>query len=267
MTMEKQTALIPIAEALPELRADQYAKVREWDACRMRLADGYEQADGEYLIKIRDELQHAKGQRTPLWKAYLDARDIPYHTALRRIQKAEGHVATPRYNDKLSLSPEPEPPAYEPISAWPMMDVGAREPVRETKSLAYGEPWQDEPEWNDTRSGATPLSAYIPTVTPPATPLSRDALPETESQWAHRITEIERETPEVQALPIVRFISALHAINHITDGNINAWLTTSSTGEIQDGADIFQRIEAFAVRVQNKIKQQQRAGLRLVSDQ
>lgn len=127
-------------------------------------------------------------------------------------------------------------------------------------------PWQPRTEWEP------PTDNYLDEdeddsapVTSPQ-PLHRDVLPTTPQQWERRIGEIERETPEVQALPLVKFISALHAMNHITDENIDAWLATSPTDEIQAGADIFQRIEEFAKRVQDKITKQQHAGLRLVSD-
>jgi protein gp37 len=99
--------LIPITNMLPMLQGDDYADVRESHAARMQLQEGYEAADGEYLKKIRDELQRLNGPRTPLWKEYLDACGIPYDTAKRRIWKAENHVAQPRDKDNLSLSAAP----------------------------------------------------------------------------------------------------------------------------------------------------------------
>lgn len=92
--------------------AEQHAKVREWDAARMALEGEYEAADGEYLIKIRDALKPLRG----LGQAYLEARGIPYQTALDRIHKAEGHVVLPRKNTDSVFSPEPQPSA--PTSSW-----------------------------------------------------------------------------------------------------------------------------------------------------
>lgn len=86
-------ALIPISEALPMLRAERYAKVREWDEARMQLQDGFEAADGEYLIKIRNALKTEHGA----WTAYLRARGLAERTARERIQKTEGRfIASPK---------------------------------------------------------------------------------------------------------------------------------------------------------------------------
>lgn len=49
---DEQRALVPIAEAMPELRAEHYAKVREWDAARLALEGEYEAADRDNLSKI-----------------------------------------------------------------------------------------------------------------------------------------------------------------------------------------------------------------------
>lgn len=102
-----ERALVPIAEAMPELRADAYAKVREWDAARMALAGEYEAADGEYLKKIRDELKPKHG----MWYAYLRVRGIPDRTAQERIQKAEGRfIPSPRMKPAVTAGlPEPTP--------------------------------------------------------------------------------------------------------------------------------------------------------------
>lgn len=113
MMENNERAITPITEALPELRADAYIKVRELHAGRMALAGEYDLADGEYLKKIRDELQRENGARTPLWKAYLDFCDIPYQTAVSRIHKAEGHIVTPRDNMNFILSPP-----SQPVTMW-----------------------------------------------------------------------------------------------------------------------------------------------------
>jgi protein gp37 len=106
MMDNNERAIVPITEALPELRAEQYADVCHWDAARMALEGQYEAADGEYLIKIRDALKPRRG----LWQAYLEARGIPYQTALNRIHKAENHIVTPRNNTSLVFLASPESP-------------------------------------------------------------------------------------------------------------------------------------------------------------
>ncbi|HEX9038449.1 MAG TPA: hypothetical protein VF808_15810 [Ktedonobacterales bacterium] len=143
---DAQRALIPLAEALPDFQADRYTKVRAWDAARMALAGDYDRADGEYLMLIRDELQRLHGARTPLWKAYLHLRDIPYDTAHDRIRKAEGrphrHMAD-NGDSPLSIAPAsqstptaPTPtrtlaPDDEPVTAEWVED--AREPEPESE--------------------------------------------------------------------------------------------------------------------------------------
>jgi len=157
MTEDNQ-ALIPIAEALPELRAEQYAQVRKWDAERMALEGEYEAADGEYLKKIRDALKGKHG----LWTAYLRARDIPERTARQRIQAAEGRYIRSKPATVAGL---PEPPMLD------MVMVPSKEYKQEQNELAryrkvgsnmgyYGEPidgYHDpypevEPEEEDSES-------------------------------------------------------------------------------------------------------------------
>lgn len=88
-------AVPALTDLVPQFAAPEYAHVRALDAARMQLGDAYDVTDGEYLRRIRAALQADQGKRTRLWKAYLDARGIPYQTALNRIWKAENHVVTP----------------------------------------------------------------------------------------------------------------------------------------------------------------------------
>src|SRR5260221_4295667 len=81
----QSTALAPITDALPELRAEVYADVCAWDAARLDLRVGYDAADGEYLAKIQEKLAPAS-----LWHSYLTARHIAPRTAYDRIAKAQG---------------------------------------------------------------------------------------------------------------------------------------------------------------------------------
>ena len=101
---------VPIAELIPELAAARFAGVRDLDMARITLASQYEAADGEYLKKIRDALQSVGGMKTDLWKAYLDARGIPYQTALHRIQRAaRRNMCNTRDNANLALSENENP--------------------------------------------------------------------------------------------------------------------------------------------------------------
>src|SRR5258708_12747296 len=81
----QSTALAPITDALPELRAEVYGDVGAWDAARLDLRVGYDAADGEYLAKIQEKLAPAS-----LWHSYLTARHIAPRTAYDRIAKAQG---------------------------------------------------------------------------------------------------------------------------------------------------------------------------------
>lgn len=87
--------LVPIADALPELRAADYADVRAWDEARLALRDGFERADGAYLVKIQ-----AKLAPVGLFGAYCRARHLSERTARERIQKAEG-----RYTKRVAAEP------------------------------------------------------------------------------------------------------------------------------------------------------------------
>src|SRR5258708_34981955 len=92
----QSTALAPITDALPELRAEVYADVCVWDAARLELHSGYEADDGAYLAKIQEKLAPAL-----LWHAYLKARHLSPSTAYDRIAKAQG---TPRKRAAVSGS-------------------------------------------------------------------------------------------------------------------------------------------------------------------
>ena len=82
-----ERAIMPITEALPELRAAQYADVCRWDAEILAADEAHEAYTGERLAKIRNALQ---GERYGLWTKYLRARGLAESTVYRRIQKAEG---------------------------------------------------------------------------------------------------------------------------------------------------------------------------------
>lgn len=88
---DERMALAPIAEALPELAAEDYADVREWHAARVTIGESYELEDGAYLAKIQ-----AKLAPLGLWGAYLDACGLARQTAQDRILKAQGRFQSYR---------------------------------------------------------------------------------------------------------------------------------------------------------------------------
>jgi hypothetical protein len=106
-TQDLALAIVPIVQIMPELREKDYAEVIELDASRMLLHGLYEAKDGEYLARIRDILKPRA-----LWTKYLEARGIPYQTALDRIHKVKGHVVR-----SLPLITETVSPAVESVPA------------------------------------------------------------------------------------------------------------------------------------------------------
>ncbi len=144
---EDDQALVSLTGALPELRADHYADVLEWDACRLRLAEGYERADGEFLAKIQAKLAPAG-----LWGGYLKARSLPYQTAQDRIRRAQGtHISnrratetvTPRLLDSgtepgESAGPEEEPTPVPALDAAPAASSTDAEPAPHERKRRKG---------------------------------------------------------------------------------------------------------------------------------
>jgi protein gp37 len=108
--MQDDLALVPLTEALPELRAADYADVRTWHDARMDLEGRYDAADGEYLKRIRDTLTSGNNLGSGLWTGYLSYCRLPERTARFRIQQAEGRYIrqTPATVAAVRL-PEPEP--------------------------------------------------------------------------------------------------------------------------------------------------------------
>lgn len=151
--------------------------------------------------------------------------------------------------------PTPEPtPAYVPMSTW---EDFAEQPPEEEEDTDYpdAEDDLDAPIYTGpAKTFAPPDSSDIPTPQPS----------DMEQHWANRIAQLEQETPEIQALPVVRFISTLHAVTHITDGHITAWLDTASADQIESASDLFQRIGEFALRMHDQINKRQRTPLRMV---
>jgi protein gp37 len=132
-TENREMALVPLTEALPELRAADYADVRTWHDARLSLKDGYEAADGAYLKRIRDTLTSGKNLGSGMWTRYLAACDLAETTAYRRIAKAEGHpyINQPASTVKTDSLPEPANDAEEP-------PVDAREAEATSKGADEG---------------------------------------------------------------------------------------------------------------------------------
>ncbi|PWT70146.1 MAG: hypothetical protein C5B60_12585 [Chloroflexi bacterium] len=95
-------ALVPIADMLPELRDEVYADVCAWDAARLELQAGYDEADGVLLAKIRDKLAPV-GR----WGDYLKARGLASRTAYDRINKAHGRYveSASKHNSNRAVAP------------------------------------------------------------------------------------------------------------------------------------------------------------------
>lgn len=86
-------ALVPIADALPELSADDYADVRQWDAEILAADTAHEAYTGERLAKIRDKLTQGPNLGSGMWTRYLAARGLNERTARHRIQLADGRYS------------------------------------------------------------------------------------------------------------------------------------------------------------------------------
>lgn len=281
---QQQTALVPIDEVLPELRAEQYAQVRAWDDARMALASGYEAADGEYLKKIRDALQEADGARTPLWKNYLDARGIAYETARNRIWKAEGHIATPRDKVNLTLSPVQAPVLPSPdtanIGTSPRLPT-APMPVNELPAWGHAPPMhptRDLPDWGprvtpepyepepvdeyDDEDAPLIVAPYRPPALVPSPPTQP---PLTMESAAKLIAEGRAMSPHAAGMPFsAALVTLSQTVWTVKDAAIEGWLDTSEANMWESAEYTLNGIIEWARHAQELLAARKRAGLRVV---
>lgn len=257
----EETAMIPIADALPELRAEQYAKVREWDAARMALEGEYEAADGEYLSKIRAALKEKHG----LWIAYLRARDIPRSTADDRIRKAEGRFITPKRPVTGHLPAPVSPPASQP----PAEDT-VIVPRDELARLEHIETWAQKAGYygKDTEYGNWPLMDVglpsdhkepAPPESPTAMPIPAQGL-----EPFRAFVEGVSETLEARSLPMDSFIKKLETLPTVTEDALACWLELASAEDCERISETLDRVCEWAAHVKRTIAQHQHKGLRII---
>lgn len=151
---------------------------------------------------------------------------------------------------------EPAPPAYEPVSAWPMMDVGNDAPAPDADTVTYGDAWADDEEWSDTRSGVTPLAAYIPKVVPQDAP--------SESEIRRLRTEFERRSPSRAAMPFTDALIKLAQCVLLTPESVDAWLDASPSSDWPSALKTLQRITEWSRDVTAHFEARRRDNLRLV---
>lgn len=278
---EETQAVMPITEALPELRAEEYADVCEWDESRMRLAIHFEERDGDYLRLIRDKLAPAG-----LFGAYLKARSVPMTTAQYRIAKAEGRPYNyqPVSNLETARLPESEAtPTSETVT------LPAEEYYDEKRELAryrkvgmsigyYGETLDG---YDDSMAAGVPPRANDDgeddedDERPAFINRAPDAMPETpdeigpslghyESDAWHAMAQAVGEAPETRGAPFTRYVARLGEYRRLPDDALDAWLEIADEQEMDLCEQDLKRVAEWCARVGQTIAARRRGGLRVI---
>lgn len=141
MMDNNERAIVPITEALPELRSAQYADVCRWDAEILAADEAHDAYTGERLSKIQAELA-PKG----LFGPYLRVRGIPETTARRRIAVYLGR--TDIYKRGTLAANVGQLPAHQPVLAWsaPIQPAYDEEPDTPEEDDGWPPPDRSEEE-------------------------------------------------------------------------------------------------------------------------